>query len=259
MGQLNDFQIFHGIPHVTLPTDLRRQPTEKAQLFERHGNVELHCYHGITSPSAMFAKRLMDLVVVLGLIGFWLPVFLLICMGIKWYDPGPLFYRQRRVGRFGKPFWAIKFRSMVCDADRKLNDYLRSHPELQAEWDLSHKLKCDPRVTWIGEFLRKSSLDELPQVLNVLWGDMSLVGPRPIIDCSDYDRKYIEDHPEVFELYQFVRPGITGLWQVSGRNITSYEQRIEFDRQYLHNWSVMLDVFILWRTVKTAVFCEGAY
>ena len=114
-------------------------------------------------------------------------------------------------------------------------------------------------MTWIGNFLRKSSLDELPQLINVLRGDMSLVGPRPIIDCGDYDREYIQGHPEVFELYQYVRPGITGLWQVSGRNSTSYEQRIHLDRTYLHNWSVMMDVFILWRTIKTAIFREGAY
>lgn len=254
-----DFDSYHGIPHVMLPTDLSRQPTEKAQLFERGGKVELHCYHAITSPSALFAKRAMDLIVVIGLMPFWMPVVVAIGLAIKWSDPGPIFYRQTRVGRFGRPFQALKFRSMVCNADQKLKSYLQSHPEFQAEWDTSHKLKNDPRVTWIGEFLRKSSLDELPQLLNVLRGDMSLVGPRPIIDCGDYDREYIEGHPEVFELYQYVRPGITGLWQVSGRNHTSYEQRIHFDRMYLHNWSVMMDVFILWRTIKTAFFREGAY
>ncbi len=256
---LMDYESYHGIPHVMLPTDLSRQPTEKAQLFERGGKVELHCFHAITSPSALFAKRAMDLIVVIALIPFWMPVVVAIGLAIKWSDPGPIFYRQTRVGRFGKPFRAMKFRSMVCNADQKLKSYLRSHPELQAEWDASHKLKNDPRVTWIGEFLRKSSLDELPQLLNVLRGDMSLVGPRPIIDCGEYDREYIEDHPEVFELYQYVRPGITGLWQVSGRNHTSYAQRIHFDRMYLHNWSVMMDVFILWRTIKTAIFREGAY
>ena len=254
-----DFERYHGIPHVMLPTDLCRQPTEKAQLFERDGKVELHCYHAITSPNALFAKRTMDLLLVIGLMPFWLPVMAAIGLAIKFSDPGPMFYRQTRVGRFGKPFQALKFRSMVCNADQKLKAYLLSHPELQAEWEASHKLKNDPRVTWIGRFLRKSSLDELPQLLNVLRGEMSLVGPRPIIDCGDYDREYIKNHPEVFELYQYVRPGITGLWQVSGRNHTSYEQRIHFDRQYLHNWSVMMDVFILWRTIKTAVFREGAY
>lgn len=254
-----DFERYLGIPHVMLPTGLSRRPTEKAQLFERDGQVELHCYHAITSPSALFAKRAMDLILVFGLMPFWLPVMVAIGIAIKWRDPGPMFYRMVRVGRFGKTFQMIKFRSMVCNADQKLKAYLLSHPELQAEWGMRRKLKNDPRVTWIGKFLRKSSLDELPQLLNVLWGDMSLVGIRPLIDRGDYDREFIKDHPELFELYQYVRPGITGLWQVSGRNNTSYEQRIHFDRLYLHNWSVMMDVFILWRTIKTAIFREGAY
>jgi Undecaprenyl-phosphate galactose phosphotransferase WbaP len=256
---LNDYQNFQGIPHVALPTELGRQPTEKAQLYDRDGRVELHCYHAITCPSALFAKRAMDLLFVIGAMPFWLPVFFAIAAAIKLTDPGPIFYRQKRVGRFGRPFAAIKFRSMVCDADRTLQQYLQAHPELQAEWDATHKLKHDPRVTAVGRFLRKSSLDELPQLWNVLRGDMSLVGPRPIIDSGEYDRQYIEDHPEVFELYQYVRPGITGLWQISGRNSTAYEKRIHFDRVYLQNWSVMLDVFILWRTIKTALFREGAY
>ncbi len=129
---------------------------------------------------------------------------------------------------------------------------------MKAEWVATHKLKKDPRITRIGDFLRKSSLDELPQLWNVFVGEMSLVGPRPIIDCSDYDREYIEEHPKVFEMYQMVRPGITGLWQVSGRNATSYRQRIYFDRIYLHNWTIGMDIFILWRTIKTALFREGA-
>ena len=254
-----DFSPYHGIPHLIMRTGFGKQPTEKSTLIERDGEIEMHCSQTLTSPTSLAAKRAMDLILVIGTMPFWIPFMVAVGVAMKWSDPGPLFFKQRRVGRFGKPFNAIKFRSMVCDAEKKLHLYLQQHPELQAEWSKSHKLKKDPRVTCIGEFLRKTSLDELPQLWNVLRGEMSLVGPRPVIDCGNYDRKYIEDHPEVFELYQYVRPGITGLWQISGRNNTVYEKRVHFDRLYLNNWSVMLDVFILWRTIKTALYREGAY
>ena len=253
-----DFHCFHGIPHVMLPVDMMHQPTETVRVAAGDRGIELHCYTALTSPIAMLAKRIMDLVLIVVTLPLWLPLMIAIAVAIKWTDPGPIFYRQARVGRFRKPFNVIKFRSMVLNADAKLQDYLLAHPELLDEWRRTHKLKNDPRVTRVGEFLRKTSLDELPQIWNVLRGEMSLVGPRPIIDCGDYDREYIQCHPEVFELYQIVRPGITGLWQVSGRNATSYEKRVHFDRKYLHNWSITLDIYILWRTVKTALLQEGA-
>lgn len=254
----NAFQQFHGIPHVAVPTEIERHPTEAVRLVEADGQIEIHCRTTLTCPKAQVVKRAMDLILVIGSMPFWLPVMAAISVAIKVLDPGPVFYRQSRVGRYREPFQAIKFRSMVCNADEKLREYLDTRPEMKAEWEATHKLRNDPRITWIGDFLRKTSLDELPQLWNVLRGEMSLVGPRPIIDCGNYDREYIQEHPEVFEMYQMVRPGITGLWQVSGRNDTSYEQRIHFDRFYLHNWSVTNDIFILWRTIKTALFREGA-
>jgi len=253
-----DWSRLHGIPHVMTSCDLGHLPTEKVRMVDRDGRLELHSHSTLTSPGTLAAKRCMDLALIIVAAPFWIPLVCLIGALIKICDPGPIFYRQDRVGRFRKPFRAVKFRSMVCNADQKLKAYLDAHPELHAEWQLTHKLRNDPRVTTIGEFLRKTSLDELPQFWNVLVGEMSLVGPRPIIDCSDYDREYIQDHPEVFEMYKLVRPGITGLWQVSGRNETSYSARVYFDRFYLNNWSLMLDVFILWRTIKTALFREGA-
>jgi lipopolysaccharide/colanic/teichoic acid biosynthesis glycosyltransferase len=254
----NAFQQFHGIPHVAVPTEIERHPTEAVRLIEADGKIEMHCRTTLTCPKAQVVKRTMDLVLVIGSMPFWLPVMAAIGVAIKVIDPGPIFYRQSRVGRYREPFRAMKFRSMVCNADEKLREYLDTRPEMKAEWEATHKLRHDPRITWIGDFLRKTSLDELPQLWNVLKGEMSLVGPRPIIDCGNYDREYIQEHPEVFEMYQMVRPGITGLWQVSGRNDTSYQQRIHFDRYYLHNWSVTGDIFILWRTIKTALFREGA-
>ncbi|QEG01041.1 UDP-glucose:undecaprenyl-phosphate glucose-1-phosphate transferase [Stieleria maiorica] len=257
-GQWQDYHAFHGIPHVMLPMDFSYHPTESVRLAERGEAIELHCYTALTSPHAQLAKRVIDLALVLLTLPFWLPLMAGIAIAIKIFDPGPVFYYQDRVGRFRTPFRAIKFRSMVCDADRRLREYLEQNPQMMKEWKRTHKLQKDPRVTKIGNFLRKTSLDELPQLFNVLLGEMSLVGPRPIIDSGDYDREYIQDYPEVFELYQMVRPGITGLWQVSGRNSTTYTQRVFMDRFYLHNWSIGLDIFILWRTVKTALFREGA-
>ncbi|PAY17910.1 polyprenyl glycosylphosphotransferase [Rhodopirellula sp. SM50] len=257
-GQWQDYHAFHGIPHVMLPMDFSYHPTESVRLAEKGSGIELHCYTALTSPHAQLAKRVIDLGLVLLTVPFWLPLMIAIGIAIKIFDPGPVFYYQDRVGRYRNPFRAIKFRSMVCDADRRLSEYLQKNPQMMKEWKRTHKLQKDPRVTKIGDFLRKTSLDELPQLFNVLVGEMSLVGPRPIIDSGDYDREYIQEYPEVFELYQMVRPGITGLWQVSGRNSTSYTQRVFMDRFYLHNWSISLDIFILWRTVKTALLREGA-
>lgn len=253
-----DFHSFHGVPHLMLPIETSDHPTDTVRLVESDGGIELHCYSALTKPHALVAKRTMDLMIVIGAMPLWIPVMVTIALAIKYFDPGPVFYFQDRVGRFRMPFRAMKFRSMVCDAEQRLKEHLDSHPEARSEWQRTHKLKQDPRVTAVGRFLRKTSLDELPQVINVLNGDMSLVGPRPIIDRGEYDREYIQDHPEVFELYQMVRPGITGLWQVSGRNATAYVRRVQLDRIYLHNWSISLDLFILWRTIKTALLREGA-
>jgi len=253
------YQPYQGIPHVMMLTGTSQHPVSGIRLQEGVSGVELHCRSAVTLPSALLLKRAMDLTLVIGSMPFWAPVMFAIAFWLKLVDRGPIFYRQKRVGRFYELFHALKFRSMVVDADAKLKAYLDSNPAAQAEWDKTHKLKDDPRVTWLGRFLRKSSLDELPQLLNVLMGDMSLVGPRPIIDCDKYDREYIEEHPEVFDLYQMVRPGITGLWQISGRNQTTYKQRVYYDRIYLHNWTFAMDLYILWRTVKTAICREGAY
>jgi lipopolysaccharide/colanic/teichoic acid biosynthesis glycosyltransferase len=142
---------------------------------------------------------------------------------------------------------------MVPDADRKLADYLVENPESLIEWERAHKLRNDPRVTWVGKRLRRLSLDELPQLLNVLMGQMSLVGPRPIVESE------IERYGRGYTLYRRVKPGITGLWQVSGRNNTTYDERILLDEYYVHNWSVWLDVYILIRTVSVLATAEGAY
>ena len=197
--------------------------------------------------------RIMDISLILLAAPYIILTFLVIMILIKLDSRGPVFYRQARIGRFGRKFHVYKFRTMVQNADQILQTYLENSPELKAEWLATHKLKKDPRVTRIGSFLRKSSLDELPQLWNIIIGDMSLVGPRPIVDAE------VEKYGRCFDLYIKVRPGLTGLWQVSGRNDTTYERRVELDEYYVLNRSLKLDLQILWKTVFVVLKKDGAY
>ena len=182
-----------------------------------------------------------------------LPLLFAVAIAIKLTSKGPIFFGHGRIGREGKIFRAWKFRTMAANADEVLEQYLSAHPELREEWEKDHKLKDDPRITKIGKLLRKTSIDELPQIWNVLRGDMSLVGPRPIVTAE------IEKYGEYFDLYTIVLPGITGLWQVSGRNDTTYEERVKLDSYYVRNWSPWMDLYLLMRTVKIVLLAEGAY
>jgi Undecaprenyl-phosphate galactose phosphotransferase WbaP len=195
----------------------------------------------------------MDLSLILLAAPYIIFTFVIIMILIKLDSRGPVFYRQARIGRFGRKFHVYKFRTMVQNADQILQTYLETSPELKAEWLATHKLKQDPRVTRIGLILRKLSLDELPQLWNIVLGDMSLVGPRPIVDAE------VEKYGKCFDLYIKVRPGLTGLWQVSGRNDTTYERRVELDEYYVLNRSLRLDLQILWKTVFVVLKKDGAY
>lgn len=197
--------------------------------------------------------RVLDVSLILLAAPYILLAFLVIMILIKLDSKGRVFYRQARIGRYGRKFHVYKFRTMVEDADRILKTYLDNSPELRAEWLATHKLKQDPRVTRIGSILRKLSLDELPQLWNVIVGDMSLIGPRPIVDAE------VEKYGKCFELYIQVRPGLTGLWQVSGRNDTTYEHRVELDEYYILNRSLKLDLQILLKTVFVVLRKDGAY
>ncbi|MGA3025706.1 MAG: undecaprenyl-phosphate galactose phosphotransferase WbaP [Bryobacteraceae bacterium] len=199
------------------------------------------------------SKRLVDVLFCLVGAVLAVPLCLAIAVLIRLDSRGPALYGQRRIGYKGRPFTAWKFRSMVRDADAVLEDCLHRNPKLRREWEREHKLKNDPRVTRIGRFLRKTSLDELPQLWNVLMGDMSLVGPRPIVD------KEVVRYGRSFNLYTSVKGGITGLWQVSGRSDTSYEERVHLDTFYIRNWSLWLDYCILFRTIAVVLFRKGAY
>jgi lipopolysaccharide/colanic/teichoic acid biosynthesis glycosyltransferase len=164
-----------------------------------------------------------------------------------------VFYGHTRHGRDGKTFKALKFRTMFQNGESLLVKHFQGRPEELAAWNRDQKLKCDPRITSVGRWLRRYSLDELPQLCNVVLGQMSLVGPRPIVSAEvlKYGRGY--------DLYSRVRPGITGLWQVSGRNNTTYPERVAFDEYYVRNWSIWLDTYILVRTIRAVLFAEGAY
>lgn len=180
------------------------------------------------------------------------PFFVVIPLLIKLTSRGPVFYRQPRLGRDGRPIRVWKFRSMYADADARLKSLLDSNPALAEEWARSFKLHNDPRVTPLGRFLRKTSIDEFPQLLNVLAGDMALVGPRPIVE------KEVPLYGKAYELFSSVAPGVTGLWQATGRSDTDYARRVALDTYYVLNWSPWLDVWILFRTVGAVVFMRGA-
>ena len=172
---------------------------------------------------------------------------------VKLTSPGPIFYGHKRIGRHGKPFTAWKFRSMRINSDQILREHLERNPAAREEWNLTHKLRDDPRVVRFGQFLRRTSLDELPQIWNVLKGDMSLVGPRPIVT------EEISRYADAFRLYASVKPGITGLWQVSGRSDTTWEEAVRLDLYYVDNWSLVLDLHTMWRTIFVVFFRKGAY
>lgn len=195
------------------------------------------------------AKRLLDIcgaLVGLALLALVLPI---IAVLILWEDRGPIFYHQMRIGQYGRPFRAYKFRSMRVDAD----DWLAKHPELQGVWLQTGKLRNDPRITHIGHFLRRTSLDELPQMLNVLCGEMSLVGPRAILFSQ------VDVFGELFELRHQARPGLTGLWQISGRAMLSHEQRCALDCMYVMERSFWVDLLIIIKTVPAIISGIGAY
>jgi Undecaprenyl-phosphate galactose phosphotransferase WbaP len=200
-----------------------------------------------------WVARVLDISLILLAAPYISLAMLIIAILIKLDSRGPVFYRQARIGRFGHKFHVYKFRTMIQNADQVLKDHLDKSPQLKAQWATTHKLKQDPRVTRLGALLRKSSLDELPQLWNILKGEMSLVGPRPIVDAE------VEKYGKCFNFYTQVRPGLTGLWQVSGRNDTTYKQRVELDEYYVRNRGLKLYFQILWKTVFVVLKKDGAY
>ena len=199
-------------------------------------------------------KRLFDLVLTTFGTILISPLLLFVAYKIQKEDPGPVIFSHTRVGKNGKEFSCYKFRTMVINSEKVLNDYLQQNPSARLEWEQNFKLKNDPRITPIGEFLRTSSLDELPQIFNVLKGDMSLVGPRPVVR-EELDKYYREATKD----YCSVRPGITGIWQVSGRNDVSYDKRVAMDVEYVRTHNLWMDIVLLYKTVDVVWNKKGAY
>jgi exopolysaccharide production protein ExoY len=198
-------------------------------------------------------KRIFDILAASILLIGASPLFLIVAILVKFLDPGPIIYPHTRIGHGGRRFKCLKFRSMIVNADDALKTLLQADSEVRELWQRTQKLTNDPRITPLGQFLRQSSLDELPQLINVIRGDMSLVGPRPIVP-SETTR-----YGDKLRLYLAARPGITGLWQVSGRSDCSYERRIELDANYVRHWRFSADLFILVRTVSAVIARKGSY
>jgi exopolysaccharide production protein ExoY len=198
-------------------------------------------------------KPLLDLFIVFLTLPIVLPIGLIVAAAIRMTSRGAALYRHRRIGQFQQPLYVWKFRTMYADSDQLLEQHLSADPQARREWSDTHKLRNDPRVTPIGKFLRKTSLDEIPQLINVLAGDMSIVGPRPIVD------KERAKYGMYFRLFSYAMPGITGLWQVSGRCDVTYEERVLLDVHYVSKWSLWMELKILLRTIFVMVHREGAY
>lgn len=197
--------------------------------------------------------QLVDQGIALALIVFLLPLLLVVALLVCMTSRGPVFFKQRRIGRNGVPFECYKFRTMQVDAETRLSEFLRKNPVARQEWERDQKLRSDPRITAVGLFLRKSSIDELPQLFNVMLREMRLVGPRPIVENE------ISRYGKYFDKYCSVRPGITGLWQISGRNDVSYRRRVAYDVIYSRRRSMMGDFGILFATIPCVLARRGSY
>jgi exopolysaccharide production protein ExoY len=198
-------------------------------------------------------KRSFDIAAASAAIVLLLPLFCLLALAIKLSDRGPVFFRHCRVGFGGTTFGCLKFRTMVVNADQVLEHHLAQHSGAAQEWAELHKLKKDPRVTPLGALMRKTSLDELPQLLNILRGEMSFVGPRPIVSVE------VSKYGDCIGHYLRTRPGLTGPWQVGGRNDVDYATRVAFDRQYVEQWSFRRDLAIIASTFRIVVISHGCY
>ncbi len=227
--------------------------TDTQQLKDIGGIIGFASIHNLTFKRNLFVKRLMDIFIIVAALPIVLPVMIILGLLTKCTSKGPIFYGHKRVGKNGKEIKCWKFRSMCVNSQEILEEILATDPVRRAEWEKDRKFIDDPRVTKFGKFLRKTSLDELPQLFNILFGQMSLVGPRPVTEPEMV--KYGEYRDYVLS----VSPGLTGMWQVSGRSDTGYEERISFDTYYIQNWSIWLDIWILIKTVWVVLKGKGAY
>ncbi len=219
--------------------------------FFGHDIVMLVSRNNLARPFSRMLKATFDHITAAMLVVLLAPLLLTLALIVR-ADGGPAFYRHRRIGAGGRIFGCLKFRTMVLNAEQTLHALISSDPAAAAEWEATQKLRCDPRVTRIGRFLRRSSLDELPQLFNVLRGEMSLVGPRPIVQAE------VARYGADIEFYHETKPGLTGMWQVSGRSDTSYAQRVRLDVWYVRNWTLWHDIAILLQTIPAVFLQRGA-
>lgn len=242
-----------GFEKLILITDLDWVGSTALISHDMQGVLGLEVEQNLLNPLQMAAKRVLDMLLVIFGSLILLPFFLLFILAIRLESPGPAIYRQQRIGKNRKSFYVYKFRTMVANAEELLAELLVKDCGLCEEWEQSHKLKTDPRITRIGKFLRKTSLDELPQLYNIWRGEMSFVGPRPIVEDE------VQHYKKVFDLYTQVKPGITGMWQISGRSDTSYDDRVQLDEYYIRHWSIWMDIYIIIKTVWKVLKRDGAY
>ena len=246
-----------------MPSEFQSTQPRSAALGESYPYVEaterrarpVHAQERVVATTFQYrcTKRVFDVLLVLLSLPVLLPLLAVISALVILSSRGPVFYSHRRIRQNGAFFSMWKFRTMCENSAEVLEDYLASHPEARMEWNRTHKLKRDPRITGVGRVLRRYSMDELPQVWNVVRGQMTLVGPRPIVAAE------VEKYGDSFQHYCHVKPGLTGLWQVSGRSELSYAQRVALDCDYVQRWSLRRDVVILSRTLSSVVNKDGAY
>jgi len=227
--------------------------TSTQHLKDLGGIIGFSSTHNLTFKFNLFIKRCMDIFLILLFLPVILPLFLILSILVKVTSKGPVFYGHKRIGKNGKEFKCWKFRSMKINSQEMLEEILATDPVRRAEWEKDCKFVDDPRVTKFGKFLRKTSLDELPQLINILLGQMSFIGPRPVTEPE------LEKYGKYRDYVLSVLPGLSGMWQVSGRSDTSYEDRIAYDSYYIQNWSIWLDIWILIKTVWVVLKGKGAY
>ncbi len=239
--------------HISFVGAIYDFPGSVSYLHDIFGITLVESKSGLKIKTNIMLRGILN--VALSLVAMLLLAFpmALIALLVKLNSKGPVFYVARRLGKRGQEISILKFRTMFYNADERLEDLLENSPEMKNEWSTNFKLKNDPRVTRLGKFLRRTSLDELPQLFSVLKGELNLVGPRPIVEDE------IRYFGETYDLISSVNPGITGMWQVSGRNNTSYAERVLLERYYVMNWSPWLDIYILIKTVLEVALCRGAY
>jgi len=251
MGDISP--IMNSYRYTVSVSKLQQNFTSTQQLKDIAGIIGFSSVHNLTFKRNLFAKRCIDISCILIASPILIPVMLLLSILVKLTSKGPVFYGHKRVGQNGREFKCWKFRSMCINSQEILEHILATDPVMAAEWERDRKFVNDPRITKFGKFLRKTSLDELPQLFNVLKGEMSFIGPRPVTEPE------LEKYGSYKDYVLTVSPGLSGMWQISGRSETSYEERIFFDTYYIQNWSVWLDIWIFIKTVYVVLAGKGAY